>query len=294
MSNVQANGIQIEFDTFGDAANPALLLVMGLGAQMVSWQEEFCDGLAERDFFVIRYDNRDVGLSTKLDSAGIPDVAKARADAEAGLPVSAPYTLSDMAADGMGLLDALGIDRAHVVGASMGGMIVQTMAIDHPQRLISLTSIMSTTGEPGLPPSSPEAQAQLMTPAPTDRASYIENAVKGSHIYGCAAHRRNDEKRREMAAAAYDRCFYPQGFARQIVGIAASGPRHQKLASVSTPTLVIHGAMDSLINIEGGRATARAIKGSELLILDEMGHDLPESYWPEIFGAISALAARAS
>ncbi len=293
MPNVTANGIQIEYEAFGGAGQQALLLVMGLGAQMIAWPDGFAQKLADSGFSVIRYDNRDTGLSTKFDSAGVPNVVEAMAAIQEGKQISAPYTLSDMAADGMGLLTALGIDKAHIVGASMGGMIVQVMAIEHPGRVLSITSIMSTTGAPGLPGSSAEAQAQLLTPAPSDRAGYIENTIKSAAVFGSAAHLRNDNARRDLAGRSFDRSFYPQGVARQMVAIGAYGSRRERLANVTCPALVIHGEIDALVNVAGGRDTAAAIPGADLLVFPEMGHDLPEAHWTEMVQAIAANAAKA-
>jgi len=297
MTRIAANGIDIEYDTFGDRSAAPLLLVMGLGAQMISWDEEFCGLLADRGHYVVRYDNRDVGLSTRMESAGMPNVAAAMEARSQGRPVdNAPYTLDDMAADGMGLLDALEIGEAHIVGASMGGMIVQAMAINHPERVLTLTSIMSTTGRPDLPPARDEAMAVLLTPAPNEREANIEHRVKSALVIGSKRH--HDEAGvRAMAAKSFDRAYYPIGMARQIVGIMASAPRHEALGAVRVPTLVIHGADDPLVPVEGGKDTAASVPGAELLILQDMGHDLPRPLWPLIVEAIarntSRVAARA-
>jgi pimeloyl-ACP methyl ester carboxylesterase len=289
MTTAPVNGIQIEFEVIGDDDGVPLLLVMGLGAQLIIWDDEFCAALAGRGFRVIRYDNRDVGLSTKFDDAPAADAA-ALAAALTGQPVQAPYLLTDMAADGIALLDHLGIGAAHVVGASMGGMIAQTMAIEHPDRVLTLTSIMSTTGDPTVGVPTGEALAVLVTPRPRDRAAAIEQGVAAARAIGSPQH--FDEGRaRARAAAAYDRCFHPAGFARQLLAILASGDRTARLRAVDVPALVIHGDVDPLVTVSGGEATAAAIPGAELIVLDGMGHDLPPVYWPRIVDAIAALSA---
>ncbi len=293
MPTARANGISLEYDTFGPPDGHPLLLVMGLAAQMLLWPDEFCAALAARGHRVIRFDNRDVGLSTKLDGAGMPDAAAAMQAALLGERIEAPYLLSDMAADAVGLLDALGIAAAHVVGASMGGMIVQTMAITHPARVRSLTSIMSTTGDRELPPARPEAAAILFLPAPADRAGNVERAVHIFRTIGSPGFPFDEAQVRELAARCYDRSFNPAGAARQLVAIMASGGRGKALAGVRVPTLVIHGREDPLIPLEAGLATARAVPGAELLVIDGMGHDLPRAAWPQIVERISALTARA-
>jgi pimeloyl-ACP methyl ester carboxylesterase len=287
MANTKANGITIEYDTFGDPANPPLLLVMGLGAQMISWAEGFCEGLANKGHHVIRFDNRDVGLSEKIESAGVPDVPSLMAARIAGQEVTFAYTLGDMAADAVGLLDALGIEKAHVVGASMGGMIVQQMALDHAERLLTMTSIMSTTGAPDLPTAKPEAQAALFTPAPSEREAYVSHMVNVSKVIGSAPHLIDEVRLSALSGRRFDRSYYPVGVARQIAAIVASGSRRDALGSVTTPTLVIHGAIDPLVPVEGGIDTAEAIPGAKLLVLEDMGHDLPEALWPQVIDAIS-------
>ncbi len=293
MAQVTANGIQIEYETFGERANPAMLLINGLGSQLLSWDTGFCELLVDRGFYVIRFDNRDVGLSTKFADHPIANVPATLKALREGQKVDVPYTLSDMAADAVGLLDALEIPAAHVVGVSMGGMIAQTVAIEHPQRTLSLTSIMSATGNPNIQLSTPEANAALMTPAPADREGYIEHTVKNSRIIGSKGHLYDEERVRRRAAAAYDRQFYPEGVGRQLVAINASGSRKEKLANVTVPTLVIHGDIDPLVRLEAGIDTAESIPGAELLILEGMGHDLPEPLWGTIADAIAKNAAKA-
>jgi len=293
MPRARANGMQIEYETFGDSGDPPLLLVMGLGGQMILWPDEFCQALAARRHHVVRFDNRDVGLSTKLDSAGLPDVMGALSAAAQARPIDAPYRLRDMADDAAGLLDALDLGPAHVVGASMGGMIAQTLAIEHPARVRTLTSIMSTTGDASLPQARPEAMAALLTPAPTERAAAIEHGVRLWRTIGSPGFPFDESWVRARAALAFDRGQSPAGVARQLVAILASGSRRASLAAVRAPTLVIHGAADPLIPVEAGRATAAAVPGAELLEIDGMGHDLPRALWSTLVDAIAKHAARA-
>jgi pimeloyl-ACP methyl ester carboxylesterase len=286
MPNVEANGIQIEYDTFGDKSSPPLLLIMGIGRQMVSWNEEFCQELAEKGLYVIRFDNRDVGLSTKFEEAGVPDTASAVAASMQGQEVRAPYTLDDMADDAIGLLDVLGIEKAHICGASMGAAITQTIGFRHSSRALSLISIMGTTGNPDLPPAKPEAMELLLTPAPTEREQNIEAVVKRLRVlWGSLPF--DEEDMRKRAALEYDRCFHPEGVSRQLMAILAHGNRKPRLSAITAPTLVIHGAEDPLIPVEAGKDTAVAIPGAELLIIDGMGHSLPRVTWPQIITAIA-------
>jgi pimeloyl-ACP methyl ester carboxylesterase len=285
-----ANGIEIAYQTFGERSNQTLLLVMGLGAQLIHWPEEFCDLLADRGFHVVRFDNRDVGHSTKLDDAPVPDLMALAA----GDSAAAAYTLDDMADDAVGLLDHLDIDAAHVVGASMGGMIAQTLAIRHPQRVLSVCSIMSTTGDRNVGQARQEALAVLMTPLPQDRDSYIEFHINAFKAIGSPGFPFDEEFLRWRAAATYDRSVYPAGFRRQLAAIIASGDRTSSLGQISAPALVIHGSDDPLITVSGGEATARAIPGAELVVIPGMGHDLPRGAWPQIVDAIAASAERAS
>lgn len=287
MAQIVANGITIEYDTFGDPAARPLLLVMGLGAQMTRWRPEFCELLADRGHYVIRFDNRDVGLSQKFDDAGVPDMARIFMQAQSGQPVSAPYTLDDMADDAVGVLDAIGIDRAHVCGASMGGMIVQTMALRHGPRLRSMVSIMSSTGNPDLPKSTPEASAALLSPAGTTLDEVLDRAVSVARVIGSPVYQDEPETIRARARADFERCFYPVGVARQMAAIAASGNRRPHLPRVTIPTLVIHGADDPLVPLAGGVDTHEAIPGSRLAVFEGMGHDLPEALWDDIVRHIS-------
>ncbi len=287
MTSTTANGITIEYDTFGDPSAEPLLLIMGLGAQMIAWPDEFCEKLAARGHHVIRFDNRDVGLSEKFESAGTPNIAEIMAARAAGMEASFAYTLDDMADDAAGLLAALDIESAHIVGASMGGMIAQVVAYRHPRAVRSLTSIMSTTGAPNLPQAKPEAQAALFTPAPSDREGFIEYTVNTNRIIGSAPHLIDQARLREAATARYDRAYYPVGVARQMAAIMVSGSRRESLARVAAPTLVIHGKIDPLVPVEGGIDTAEAIPGARLILIDDMGHDLPQPLWPQIVDAIA-------
>jgi len=289
MPTVDVNDIEICYESFGPDDAPPLLLVMGLGAQLTLWSPGFVSELLERGFRVIRFDNRDVGLSTKT-AGDPPDVMALYAKAMAGQPVDAPYTLSTMADDAVGLLDALDIPAAHVVGASMGGMIAQMIAIEHADRVLSLTSIMSTTGASDIGQPDPEAMMALLTPPPTDRDGAIAATVDTSRIIGGSLF--DADEARARAAEAYDRCFNPAGPAFHIAAIAATGDRTDRLGSVQAPTLVIHGREDPLVTLSGGEATATAIPGADLLVLGQMGHDMPRSYWPQIADAIFGIAVR--
>jgi len=285
---VASNGIVIAYETFGAPDARPLLLVMGLGAQMLAWHPELCAVLAAEDFFVVRYDNRDVGLSTRLHDAPPPNLGAARG----GDFFSVSYRLEDMADDAVGLLDALGLDRAHVVGASLGGMIAQTMAITHPERVRSLTSIMSTPWI-GIGSPTQAVQAALFAPPPKNCAEAVERAVTNRKIIGSPGYPVDEAWVRELAEQSYNRGFDPAGVARQQLAIYASGDRTAALASVTAPALVVHGEADPLIQLPGGQATAAALPGAELLVLPGMGHDLPRGIWPTLVAAISRLAGRA-
>ncbi|MGE0668797.1 MAG: alpha/beta hydrolase [Sphingomonadales bacterium] len=276
MPQITANGLSIEYDERGDPDHPAMLLIMGLGAQMLLWPDMFCDMLAEQGFRVIRFDNRDIGLSHKFDGAAVPEVKEIIAGLMAGKPLPVPYLLQDMAADAVGVLDALGIGEAHVVGASMGGMIAQLVAIHHPERVISLTSIMSTSGRYGLPPGKPEAMEKLlMRPAGMDRKSIVDHSVMLAGVVGSPAYPVAEEHLRAFAEKAYDRSFYPEGMPRQYAAILSSGSRDALLPGIQAPTLVIHGSEDPLLPVEHAHDTARLIPGAALEVIEGMGHNLP-------------------
>ena len=294
MPNTTANRITVEYEIIGDIADPALLLVMGLGAQLISWPDPFCAQLADRGFAVVRYDNRDVGLSQKFEDAGTPDLAAILGALGSGDAVPAPYTLGDMADDGIALIEGLGLSPAHIVGASMGGMIVQEMVIRHPGAVRSLCSIMSTTGDRSVGQPTPDALAVLLQPPPATRAEVIEAGVRGSRVIGSPRYPTDEAELRAGAALAYDRSYYPQGPARQIAAILSAEDRTAALGAVDVPTLVIHGDADPLVTPTGGEATAKAVPGSELLVIEGMGHDLPEALWPEVIAAIAANANQAA
>ncbi|MFB7591230.1 alpha/beta fold hydrolase [Streptomyces sp. NPDC056169] len=279
--------VSIAYESFGDPGDPPVLLVMGFGAQMLGWHEDFCRALADSGRYVIRYDNRDCGLSTKFDDHPVDTgefiATVSSGDTPAALAM-APYRLNDMADDGLGLLTSLGIERAHVVGSSMGGMIAQTMALSSPERVLTLTSMMSSTGENAYGRSSPEAQAALSTPKPADREGYVAAAEKelvwASKRYGNAA------ALRELAAASYDRSYYPAGLGRQLAAMILSGSRADALRELRVPTLVIHGLDDTLIDPSGGRRTAELVPGAELLLIPDMGHDRPRELWSQLIDAV--------
>jgi pimeloyl-ACP methyl ester carboxylesterase len=285
----QTGEVQIAHETFGEESDPPLLLIMGLATQMLGWPDEFCARLADGGHYLIRIDNRDIGLSTHLDDAPPVDLAAVIS----GDTSSASYNLSDMAGDTVGLLDALGLNSAHVVGASMGGMIAQAMAIEHPERVPSLTSIMSTTGDPSVGQPTPEAMGALMAPRPPDREGTIERVVAGYRVIGSPGFDFDEAGLRERVARSYDRANDPAGVLRQMVAVRASGDRTKELRSLRVPTLVLHGAEDPLATLSGGVATARAIPDAKLITFEGMGHDLPRELWPQIIEPIAALIRRA-
>jgi pimeloyl-ACP methyl ester carboxylesterase len=261
MATARNGEVEIYFESFGDPTDPTLLLVNGLGSQCINYAPEWCELFSQEGFQVVRFDNRDVGLSTKLDGT--------------------EYTLADMADDAIAVLDAIGAPSAHVMGCSMGGMIVQRMAIDHTARLLSLTSVMSRTGESGYGESSPAALAFLTAPPAASRSAYIDNQVAALHVYGSKPQWLDDEAIRARAAAAYDRCFCPAGVRRQMMAVVHDGSRAEQLAELHLPTLVIHGSRDTLIDPSGGRRTAEVIPGARYVEIDGMGHDYPPPVWKE-------------
>ncbi|MDA2966607.1 MAG: alpha/beta fold hydrolase [Actinomycetota bacterium] len=278
--------ITLEYETMGKATDPAVLLIMGFGAQLINWSDQFCQMLVDQDFCVIRFDNRDCGLSTKLDGVVVdPDVVLTAVLNGQDLP-QVPYTLSDMAQDAIELLDHLGIESAHILGASMGGMIAQTLVIQHPERARSLISLYSVTGEFEIGAPTAEAAEALLGPPPTDRQAYIDASPK----YGVWQSKRyfNEAVVKREAARAYDRSFYPEGSIRQLAAIYASGSRAEQLQKLQTPTLVIHGEDDTLLTPDGGKRTAELVPGSTFLLVADMGHDLPEPLLPLVTGAMTA------
>jgi pimeloyl-ACP methyl ester carboxylesterase len=285
-----ANGIEIAYQEIGDPGGEPLLLVMGLAMQMLAWDEDFCALLAERGFRVIRFDNRDIGRSTKIRSAGVPK----RVDTVLGRRSTAPYLLSDMAADATGLMDHLGIESAHVVGVSMGGMIAQTIAIQSPERVRSLVSMMSTTGSRLVGMPAMKTFGLLMSRPLRGREAAIEQAVKTFRLIGSPGYPMDEQRLREVAGASYDRGHSGAGVARQMHAVTASGDRTRALRKLRLPATVIHGNKDPLIHPSGGRATARAIPGARLRMIDGLGHDLPRALWPTFADEISSNAARAS
>ena len=282
------NGVELCYQEMGDPDGEPLLLVMGLATQMIAWDEEFCALLAERGFRVVRFDNRDIGRSTRITAAGVPG----RLDMFLGRG-SAPYLLSDMAADSFGLMDHLGIESAHLVGASMGGMIVQTAAIERPERVRSLTSIMSTTGSRRVGHPSYKTFGLLLGQPPRQREAAIERVIKTFKVIGSPGYPFEEERVREIAGRSFDRGHSPAGVLRQLHAITASGDRTSRLRNLSLPALVIHGKRDILVNPSGGRATAKAIPGARLKMVDGMGHDLPRALWPTFAEEIATTAALA-
>jgi len=287
----QANGIEIEYETFGEPTNPPVLLIMGLGAQLTRWPLPFVEALVARGYFAIRYDNRDIGLSTKFDSAPVPELPALIGAMMTGQKPDVPYSLNDMAADAVGLLDALDIRRAHVMGASMGGMIAQLVAAEYPDRVLSLTSIMSSTGNPGLPPSKPEAMAVLTSrPTGNDRETMIAHGVRAEKIIGSPGHPVSEDVIRARVERDFDRMHYPAGPGRQLAAVVANGDRRAAIASIKAPTMVIHGADDPLVPVEAGRDTAATIPGAQIIEVPGMGHNLPEVLIPTVLDAFEKVA----
>jgi pimeloyl-ACP methyl ester carboxylesterase len=294
LPSVQANGITLEYDIMGNPRDPTLLLIMGLGMQLIAWPETFCGMLVERGFRVIRFDNRDVGLSASFDHAGVPNMLVSYLKFLARLPVPAPYRIDDMAADTVGLLDALDIDRAHIVGASMGGMIAQNVAASWPGRVTSLTSMMSTTGRRSLPGPTMKARGALMSrparPGQTDDA--IERMVQVFKAIGSPAYPEDEAVLRERFARHVRRANRPAGVARQMLAIVASGDRTATVRKISAPTLVLHGAADPLVPLACGQETARIVSNARLTVIEGMGHDLPTQLLPRLAAAIGEHCAR--
>jgi pimeloyl-ACP methyl ester carboxylesterase len=290
------SGISLEYETFGDPADPAVLLIAGFGAQMISWDSRFCAGLAERQRFVVRFDNRDTGRSTAFVDRAV-DLDAVIAAASAGdleaVRSLAPYRLADLADDAVGLAGSLDLGAVHVVGASMGGMVAQLTAIRHPERVATLTSMMSSTGSPDHGQSTPEAFAALMAPLATDRDGYIADQVARARVWG--SKRWFDEARAAArAAASFDRGIVPGGTARQLAALLATGSLEDDLVRLQLPVLVIHGTDDTLVTPSGGARTAEIVPGAELLMVADMGHDRPEPLWPTLWDAIAGHTSRQS
>jgi pimeloyl-ACP methyl ester carboxylesterase len=273
MPIVASNGIEICFDEFGSAEDPAILLVRGFGSQMIAWRDAFCQKLADSGFRVIRYDNRDTGLSSKIDDG-------------------TKYGLNDMAADGIGVLDHLGIDKAHVCGLSMGGMIVQLMAIEHPDRVLSMVSIMSAIGGRDAVLATGDALRIFSDPVPPTREERIEQDVTHRRIIGSTGDLFDEAEVRALATESYDRSFYPKGKLGQMHAIQNAPSRREALGELTIPVAVIHGTIDPLVPVENGRITADAIPGAELVLIDGMGHDIPAGAWDTVIDAIVSNARR--
>ena len=282
----RANGIDICYEIFGDPAAEPLLLIMGLGAQMIHWDDDFCRQLAARGFRVIRFDNRDIGKSSHLSGGKRLTPFELLKLRFLKIPVAATYRLIDMAKDTVGLMDVLGIKSAHLVGASMGGMIAQEVALSFPQRVRSLTSIMSTTGNPKVPPPTREAAAVLMAPPPTTKEEYFARFAKTWKVLRVGSFPEDEALDPSRAARTFERGLNPAGVGRQLRAVLASGSRKERLRQVKMPTLVIHGTVDPLVRPEGGKDTAASIPGAKLLMIEGMGHALPIPMWPQIIGAI--------
>ncbi|MEQ9520736.1 MAG: alpha/beta hydrolase [Parvibaculum sp.] len=295
MAQVKANNIQIEYERFGPEDRETVLLIMGLAGQLTLWPVELCEELVARGYHVVRFDNRDIGLSAKFDHAGLPDMGALIGALLSGAKPDAPYALDDMAADAAGLLDALGIAKAHIVGASMGGMIAQLVAINHPEKTLSLTSIMSTTGNPELPQATPDAMGALMAPAPDpkDLEAVVARGIHTWRTIGSPGFPTDDEQLREWILRDFDRSFYPQGILRQMAAIVSNGDRRERLAAIRVPAVVLHGVDDPLVPVEGGRDTAASIKNAELIEVPGMGHDFPLSLVTIFADAITKAASRA-
>lgn len=292
MPQITANNLQIEYESFGAESAPVVLLIMGLGAQLGRWNTELCEALVARNYRVLRFDNRDCGLSSKLDAAGIPEVGRAL---RTGTPLVAPYTLEDMAADSVGLLDALGIEKAHIVGASMGGAIAQIVAARYPQRTLSLTSIMSTSSHPDLPPPTREAAQALMAPLPPtrDKEVLIEDALQRQLAVASPDFPSCPERLREVLTEEHARGFHPPGVARQLAAFLVSGDRRALLATIKAPTLVLHGAEDPLIPVACGYDVAAHIPGAKMRVIEGLAHDLPLALTEVFADAIASVAQAA-
>ncbi len=296
MAQLQSNGLTIEYDTFGDRGADPVLLIMGLGMQMTAWSPDFCETLADHGHYVVRFDNRDIGLSTKFDGVRAPGRLRYLVHHLFHTRLGAPYSLSDMAADAAGVLDALDIDAAHVVGVSMGGMIAQLLTVGYPGRVKSLTSLMSTSGKPGLPRAQPELVKHMFTGRPkgNDPAVMLDHTVATLMMLGSPGYPRSEQEWRELISASIKRSFYPQGFIRQLGAFIAFGSRVMRLRCINTPTLLFQGREDPLVPVECGIDTARQISGSRLEIIEGMGHDIPPPLVTTLTGLIADHAADAT
>jgi pimeloyl-ACP methyl ester carboxylesterase len=290
MPRAHGNGVELEYETVGHQAGRPLLLVQGLGAQLTSVEDGLCHELASRGFLVIRYDNRDAGLSTWFDQARPVNLAAVWSGDHSTLA----YTLEDMADDAVAVLDAAGVGAAHVVGVSLGGMIAQLLATRYPERVLSLASVMSTTGDRAVGQPTGEAASVMMSPMPGDRERFIEQAVANARaISSGTAYPFDEEAVRRGAARGYDRAYHPKGTGRQLAAILAAGDRTPALGQIRAPTLVVHGEEDQIIEVSGGEATAAAIGGARLLRIPGLGHELPPGFWPTLAGALVENANRA-
>jgi pimeloyl-ACP methyl ester carboxylesterase len=296
MATANANGIQIAYDTFGEPSSPALLLIIGLGAQLIYWQEAFCQQIADSGYYVIRYDNRDTGLSTKFEGLSTDEIMERIGAVFMGQDVSVPYTIEDMADDAAGLLDTLNVDKAHVCGMSMGGFIAQTLAINNPSRILSLTSIYSTAGNRTKFPPTQEVSEAMMIPVPREREPYIEYMVDFYKLTYGSGLPFDEASHRELFGKAYDRSLCPEGSLRQLLAVMTQNNRTSKLGDLNVPTLIIHGDADPLVPLAGGQATADAIPGAKLMVIKGMGHATPNlnAYWDKIKDAIIKHMAKAS
>ncbi len=292
MPQVSANDITIEYESFGTPSDPTILLIMGLGMQLIAWPEQFCVELASRGYRVIRYDNRDTGFSTKFNGEKTPSVLSLVIRSALRLPIRVAYTLSDMADDAVGLLDALHVSVAHIVGASMGGMIAQNFAASYPERIHTLTSVMSTSGHRSLPGADPLVSRHLFRSRPNgnDREAVIAHSMRTVELIGSRAYPIDDETRREMVSISFDRCYFPSGFVRHIGAIIKDGDRRRRLGTIAVPTLVIHGREDPLVPLAGGIDTAKHIPGAQLAVIDDMAHNFPVELWPRIIDLITSHA----
>ena len=296
MPTVAANGIELAYDSFGEADRDAILLISGLGTQMIRWTVPFCEGLAERGYRVIRFDNRDAGLSSHFRQYPPPDFNALAASLMSGQQPEVCYTLNDMAADGIGLLDALRINKAHVVGRSMGGMIAQIMASDHAHRVLSLASIMSSTGNPALPQVAPDMMAMMLRPTPdpsVDEAGFVSHSLAFARRIAGSGYPFDAEEHRCLVLEEARRAYDPGGSGRQLAAMAVAGDRRHCLATIAKPTLVVHGMDDPIFPPDCGKDTAASIRGADLILMDGMGHDLPTGLHSKIIGAIDRTALQA-